>query len=152
MTYFIDTRIRISQCFVSPLLKLNGYFLFHYLTEYFIHMSSVTTDNTATITKQNIHGTSYDQYLSLSYHVTGIGSKITVSLHGGINTSVLWSSVDSSQLVINEWKSATMNITTFEKYEVPGCKFVIIFNKSTRMYKNWNVYKSTIGMFFNILV
>lgn len=94
-------------------------------------MSSLTTDKTATITKQNIHGTSYDQYLSLSYHVTGIGSKITVSLHGGINTSVLWSSVDSSQLVINEWKSATMNITTFEKYEVLGSKFVIIFKKST---------------------
>lgn len=133
MTYFIDTRtcIRISQCFVSPLLKLNGYFLFHYLTEYFIHMSSVTTDKTATITKQNIHGTSYDQYLSLSYHVTGIGSKITVSLHDDINTSVLWSSVDSSQLVINKWKSATMNITTFEKYEVLGSKFVIIFKKST---------------------
>uniref|UniRef100_K1RDR5 A disintegrin and metalloproteinase with thrombospondin motifs 2 n=1 Tax=Magallana gigas TaxID=29159 RepID=K1RDR5_MAGGI len=88
------------------------------LAEYFIHMSSLTTDKTATISKQNIHGTSYDQYLSLSYHVTGIGSKITVSLHGGINTSVLWSSVDSSQLVINEWKSATMNITTFEKYEI----------------------------------
>lgn len=98
-------------------------------------MSSVTTDKTATITKQNIHGTSYDQYLSLSYHVTGIGSKITVSLHGGLNTSVLWSSKDSSQLVVNEWKSATVNITTFEKYDVRGCKFVIILTNQHECIK-----------------
>lgn len=82
-------------------------------------MSSLTSDQTATITKQNIHGTSYDQYFSLSYHLSGIGSKITVSLHGGI-TSVLqlWSSDVEDLSQHNEWKFATVNITTLEKYEV----------------------------------
>lgn len=92
-------------------------------------MFSVIIDNIVIIIKQNIYGISYDQYFFLSYYVVGIGFKIIVLLYGGINISVLWSFKDLLQFVVNEWKFVIVNIIIFEKYDVCGCKFVIIFNK-----------------------
>lgn len=120
-------------------------------------MSSLTSDQTAIITKQNIHGTSYDQFLSLSYHVSGIGSKITVSLHGG-NTGVLqlWSSDVEDLSQHNEWKSATANITTLENYEVFGGKFVIFsINRHACIKKllvNYQCKSYWFNQFFNIVI
>lgn len=71
-------------------------------------------DSTATITKQNVNGTSFDQYLSFSYYVTGIGSNITVSVDGSIS-GLIWK-FNSTSLSI--WDSATINISTLGVYQV----------------------------------
>ena len=86
----------------------------NFFAEYFIHLSNDVNDSTATITKQNVHGTSFDQYLSFSYHVTGIGSNITVSVNGSIS-GLLWN-FNSTSLSI--WGSATINISTLGVYQV----------------------------------
>ncbi|XP_022337758.2 A disintegrin and metalloproteinase with thrombospondin motifs 1-like [Crassostrea virginica] len=82
--------------------------------EYFIHLSNDVNDSTATITKQNVNGTSFDQYLSFSYYVTGIGSNITVSVDGSIS-GLIWK-FNSTSLSI--WDSATINISTLGVYQI----------------------------------
>lgn len=86
----------------------------NFFAEYFIHLSNDVNDSTATITKQNVHGTSFDQYLSFSYYVTGMGSNITVSVNGSIS-GLLWN-FNSTSLSI--WGSATINISTLGVYQV----------------------------------
>ena len=86
----------------------------NFFAEYFIHLSNDVNDSTATLTKQNVHGTSFDQYLSFSYYVTGMGSNITVSVNGSIS-GLLWN-FNSTSLSI--WGSATINISTLGVYQV----------------------------------